>query len=403
MTNPFLPPPGLTPRLTSDNIRPVQQATTSSVRIVPLPRNRRGIARFLQVPYPLYANDPHWVAPLLMDLKKVFTPANPLFEHADMQLWVATQAGRDIGRIAALVDQSHNDRHREQTAFFGFYECSENPDAAHELFLSVFAWARARGLSRILGPANPTTNDECGLLVRGFDSRPAFMMPYNPPRYAAQFESAGLSRTKDLLAFHIDIAQSPLDRLNRLASICRRRHPELSFRPVRRRTLKADLALVKEVYNAAWEDNWGFVPMTDAEIDFLADRLKPLLVEGLVWLAETAREPVAFMLAVPDFNEALQPLRGRLLSPALPRFLSYLLGRRHARSCRVMTLGVKEGWRGRGLEAVMLSEGFKVGIGFGFTSAEASWVLEENTAMCRVIESLGGVSSKTYRLYDRAL
>lgn len=373
------------------------------MRVVRLARDARGVHRFLQVPYVVYHGDPHWVAPLLMDLKKVFTEANPLFEHATMELWVAERNGHDVGRIAAIEDRTHNEMHRERAVYFGFYECVDDPTAADLLFEAAFAWARERGLNRVIGPANPTTNDECGLLVEGFDSPPAFMMPYNPRYYASQFEAAGLAKAKDLLAFYIDIAHSPHDRLNRLAAICRKRNPDLVFRPVRKRTLAADLAQIKVVYNEAWEENWGFVPMTDHEIDFMADRLKPLLVEGLVWLVEKAGQPVAFMLAAPDFNEALQPLRGRLLSPALPRFLAYALGWKSTRLCRVMTLGAIKGYRGRGLESVMLSEGFKVGFKLGFEAAEASWVLEDNTAMCRVIETMGGRVYKVYRLYDRML
>ncbi|MCP5519981.1 MAG: N-acetyltransferase [Verrucomicrobiales bacterium] len=371
------------------------------IRVTPVACDRRGIARFLRVPYGIYDGDPNWVAPLVMDLQLVFQPRNPLFDHAEMQLWVAERDGRDVGRIMGLEERSHNEVHGERTAFFGFYESVDDPGVAGLLFEAVRDWAKARGLTRLLGPTNPTTNDECGLVVDGFDSPPLFMMPYNPRYYVDQFESEGFTKAKDLLAFHIDIAGSPHDRLNRLAALCLKRNPGLRWRPVKKQTLKADLARIKEVYNAAWEDNWGFVPMTDAEIDFLAARLKPLLVPGLVCLMEHEGRPVAFMLAAPDFNEALQPLRGRLMSPALPRFLTYVFGWRSTRLCRVITLGAVKGWRGKGLEAVMLSEGFKVGFDLGFQAAEASWVLEDNVAMCRVIETMGGRVYKTYRLYER--
>ncbi len=373
------------------------------VGVAALQRTARDINRFLRVPYGIYAKDSRWVAPLLMDLKKVFTDANPLFEHAEMRLWIAEKEGKDVGRIAGIEDRTHNEIHHERTGFFGFYESVDDSAVAAALFNAVRSWAQSRGFDRLVGPTNPTTNDECGLLVDGFDSPPAFMMPYNPCYYVRQFEDAGFTKAKDLLAFHIDIANSPHDRLNRLAAICRKRNPELVFRPVRKRTLNQDLSQLKQVYNQAWEENWGFVPMTDREIDFLADRIKPLLVEGLVWLVEKDEEPVAFMLATPDFNEAIKPLRGRLLSPALPRFLTYALQWRSTRMCRVMTLGAVKGYRGRGLESVMLSEGFKVGFKLGFEAAEASWVLEDNTAMCRVIETMGGKVSKTYRLYEKTV
>lgn len=376
---------------------------TDTTQIVPLARDRRGIRRFLDVPYRIYDGDPNWVAPLRLDLAKVFTEANPLFEHAEMALWVARRDGADVGRIMALLDHAHNRAHDERAAFFGFFECIHDASVSRGLFDAVRTWARGQGLNRLVGPTNPTTNDECGLLVNGFDSPPTFMMPYNPAYYAELVAGEGFRKLKDLLAFYLDIAGSPLDRLARIAARTRKRHPELTFRPVRRRTLDADLSKVKEVYNAAWEENWGFVPMTDPEVNFLAARLKPLLEEGLVWLVESPTEPVAFMLAMPDFNEALQPLRGRLLTPSLFKFLPYLFRWRSTRLCRVITLGIKTPYRGQGLEAVMLDEGFKVGLRLGFRGAEASWVLEDNTAMCRFMEIFDARPYKTYRLYEQAV
>ncbi len=380
------------------------QVMSADVTIVPLSRSVRDIRRFLRVARGLYAPDSLWVAPLELDQARVFTLANPFFEHAEMQLWVARRKGADVGRIAAILDHHFNHRQPEPTAFFGFYESVNDPAVAAALFEAASRWARERGQRRLLGPMNPTTNDECGLLVSGFEEPPAFMMPYNPPCYPELVEALGFRKARDLLAFHVEVTAAPLERLRRLAEKTRRRYPELVFRPVRRRTLARDLALIKEVYNAAWEDNWGFVPMTDAEITFTAARLKPLLVEGLVWLVESPDAgPVAFMLALPDFNEALRPLRGQLLTPRLFRFLTYLFGWRCPRHCRVVTLGIKASHRGRGLEAVMLDEGFKTGLRLGFKTAEASWVLEDNVAMCRFMEAFGARVNKVYRLYEKAI
>ncbi len=376
---------------------------SSDIQVLPLSRTSRDIDRFLEVPYPIYGGDPFWVAPLLADLKKVFTDKNPLFEHAVMQLWVARKNGRDVGRIAGIVDDHHNRLHHDHTAFFGFFESTADSSVSRALFAAAFAWARERGMRHVLGPMNPTSNDDCGLLVEGFDGPPLLMMTYNPRYYVDFIVAEGFRKAKDLLAFHIDISKCPLERLGRLAEKVRKRHPELTFKEVRRKTLEADLGKIKEVYNAAWEDNWGFVPMTDAEVNFLAARLKPLLLEGLVWVAETATEPIAFMLAAPDFNIPLQPLRGRLLTPRLVGFLPYLLGWKYPPRCRVLTLGVKQKYRNRGLEAVMLTEGFKTGARVGFTEAEASWILEDNVAMCRLLETFGGRPYRTYRLYEREL
>ncbi len=376
---------------------------SNDIQVVPLSRGARDVMRFLQVSYGIYENDPHWVAPLLMDLKKVFTDANPLFRHAEMRLWVATRGGRDVGRIAGILDHHHNKAANDQAAFFGFFECMDDAAVSRQLFGKALAWARGKGLKRILGPMNPTTNDECGLLVEGFDSSPVLMMTYNPRYYVTLVETEGFHKTKDLLAFNMDLAKIPMDRLGRIADKIKQRNPDLAFRPVRRKTLTQDLVKVKEVYNSAWEDNWGFVPMTDAEVDFMAARLKPLLMEGLVWLAEAGDEPVGFLLALPDYNVALKPLRGRLLTPKVLGFIPYLLGWRCPPRTRVITLGTKEKYRNKGLESAMLIEGLRVGIAAGVRESEASWILEDNVSMCRVLEAIGGVRYKTYRIYEREL
>jgi hypothetical protein len=247
---------------------------------------------------------------------------------------------------------------------------------------------------------NPTTNDECGLLVDGFDSPPVLMMTYNPRYYADLIEGEGFRKARDLLAFYIDLSRSPMGRLGRIAEKVRARNPSLRFRPIRKAELREDLDKVKAVYNSAWAENWGFTPMTDAEVDFLASRLKPLFTEGLVWLAEEEGEPAGFLLAIQDFNVALQPLRGRLFSPGLLRAAPYFLRWRNPPLCRVITLGVRAQDRGRGLESVMLYEGLQVGHRLGLKGAEASWILEDNVPMRRMLEVFGARAYKTYRIYE---
>jgi len=374
-----------------------------NVEIVPLPRNPANALRFLKVSYNIYNGDPNWVAPLLGDLKLVFDDKNPLFKEAEMALWIARRDGRDIGRIAGILDRRANQNGSAKTAFFGFFETIDEPAISRSLFDAVYNWARAKGAQRIEGPMNPTTNDECGLLVDGFDSPPAFMMPYNPRYYTRLMEAEGLGKAKDLLAYRIDLATLPMDRLTRIAAKVRERNPNLVFRPVKRKTLERDLGKVNEVYNGAWQDNWGFLPMTQPELDFMAARLKPLFTEGLLWLVEAGEKPVGFLLALPDFNVAIQPLRGRLLTPKLLGFIPYVLGWKCPPRARVLTLGVDKQFRGRGLEAVMLIEGLKVGFGLGFTEAEASWILEDNVMMCRLLETVQGKVYKTYRIYEKAI
>ena len=376
----------------------------SQIEIVPLSREARDVTRFLNVAYRIYAGDRNWVAPLLIDLKKVFTDANPLFQHASMQLWVAMRDGEDVGRIAGIIDQHFNKQPgRPPGAFFGFFESIDDAGVAHALFEVVSKWARENRMQALLGPMNPTTNDDCGLLVEGFDSPPVIMMTYNPDYYIRLLEAEGFAKAKDLLAFMIDLANIPMDRLKRIAGKVRARNPDIVFRAVLRKTLDEDVVKVKEIYNEAWQDNWGFVPMTDAEVDFMAERLKPLLMEGLVWVAEAGGDPVGFLLALPDYNIPLQPLKGKVLTPKVFGFIPYLLGWKRPHRTRVLTLGVKEKYRGKGLETAMLIEGLKTGFDAGVTESEASWILEDNVMMCRMLEAIGGKVYKKYRIYEKAL
>jgi GNAT superfamily N-acetyltransferase len=374
-----------------------------ALQLESLPLQIPAIRRFLRVPYRIYRDNPHWVAPLLADLEKVFQPVNPFFAHAEMQLWVVRRNGEDVGRIAAIIDRLHVETHQDPAAFFGFFECDRDPEASRMLFAAAHGWARQRGMRRAMGPMSPSTNDECGLLVKGLDSPPTLMMPFNPAYYAELIEAEGYQKARDLLAYYLNIPKAPVDRLDRIAAKVRRRHPEVTFRCLRKKTLAADLAKVKEVYNAAWEANWGFVPMTDAELDFMAERLKPLLCEEFTWLAETREEAVGFLLAVPDYNEAFKPLAGRLFTPRILGALPYLLGWKTPRMCRVITLGVKAKFRGKGIESVLLFEGFKTGLKLGMEGAEGSWILEDNTMMCRMMETFGGTAYKTYRIYSKEL
>jgi ribosomal protein S18 acetylase RimI-like enzyme len=373
------------------------------IEIVPLSRSPRDINRFLRVSYTIYRGDPYWVAPVLQDAKLVFSDRNPFFEHAEMRLWVAMRQGRDVGRIAGILDRNHNQYQKDCAAFFGFFESINDAEVSRGLFEAVFAWAKQKALRRILGPMNPTTNDECGLLVNGFESSPALMMTYNPPYYADLVQAVGFNKAKDLLAFYFDIAGSPRERFERVAARSARHRAEITIRSIRRKTLELDLGKIKEVYNGAWEDNWGFVPMTDGEIDFMARRLKPLLAEELALIAETPTESAAFLLALPDYNQAFKMLRGRLFTPALLRALPYFLGWKRPTTVRMRALGIKPKFRKRGLEAAMIAEGLKFTAEAGFAGCEASWVLEDNVLVQRLIGLFGGKVYKTYRLYERNL
>ena len=380
-------------------------SASRSVAIERIGRSKPELERFFDVADRLYAADPNWVAPIRSDLAKVFFNENPFFRHGEMQLFLAKRHGRDVGRIAAVVDRNHNEFHGEKAAFFGFFESENDPEVAARLIDSAALWGRERKMTIFRGPVNPTLNDEAGLLVDGFDSPPVMMMTYNPPYYAALLEGQGLAKAKDLLAYWFPLEEKPLDRLNRVAERFRKRSPEIRVRNVTKKSLKRDLARIRDVYNEAWEKNWGFVPMTPEEMDFMAARLKPLLVPELLWLGEVpgpdgTLEPMAFMLMLPDYNVAIAPTRGRLLPFG---WLKFLLAQRRIKTVRVLTLGVKGPWRQSGIQSVMMADSLRFLLGKGYTGAEVSWLLEDNELVIAAVRLWGGRLYKTYRIYEKAL
>jgi len=377
----------------------------TAVSIEPLLRSKRDLHRFFDVADRIYRDDPNWVPPLRDDVAKVFADKNPFFRHAEMQLFVARREHKDVGRIAAILDRNHNEFHGEKTGFFGFFE-SENDRAVSDALLDAAAdWARQRGMEVLRGPANPTLNDEAGLLVEGFDTPPVLMMTYNPRYYATLLEEAGFRKAKDLLASWFEIGPEPLAHFVRINERFRRRNRDIEVRKVSKRSLKADLPKIREVYNAAWEKNWGFVPMTSEEMDFMAARLKPLLDEDFLFLAlarkpDGSLEPVGFLLSLPDYNTAIQPLRGRLLPFG---WLKFLLGLKRIRTLRVLTLGLKKDYRMRGIQSLMFEEGLKAALKRGLTGCEISWMLEDNDLILRSVKLWGGRLYKTYRMYDKRI
>ena len=377
----------------------------TALTVLSITRSKRDLRRFFDVADRIYRHDPNWVAPLRDDVAKVFSDKNPFFEHADIQLFVATRNGADVGRIAAILDRHHNEFHGEKTAFFGFFESEDDPAVSGALIEAASAWARERGMKVLRGPANPSLNDEAGLLVEGFDSPPVLMMTYNPRYYVRLIEGAGFAKAKDLLAYWFEIGPAPLQRFTRINHRVRRREKDVLVRKVSKKSLGADLPKIREVYNDAWEKNWGFVPMTPAGDGLHGEGLKPLLDEDFLFLAEARRpdgslEPVGFMLTLPDYNTAIAPLGGRLLPFG---WLKFLLGMKKIRTIRVITLGLKKDYRMRGIQSLMFEQGLRAALKRGYTGCEVSWMLEDNDLILGSVRLWGGRHYKTYRMYDKQL
>jgi hypothetical protein len=369
--------------------------------IVIEPVTRRQLAAFVECPYQLYARDPHWVPPLRRDERHRLQPAhNPFWEHAEAAMWIARDGagGRVLGRIAGIEDRLHNETHRDRLAMFGFFEAAAAPVAA-ALLDAVERWAKARGSRAIRGPVNPSMNDAAGLLVDGFDSDPYALMPYNPPSYVGFIEGAGYRKVKDLFAWDIDLEHPRMDRIAKLAERISHRHG-IVVRPVNLQEFDRDLGFLQTIYRAAWEENWGFVPPTDAEMRQLAVDLKPILDPELLLFAEMNGRVVGCSIGIPDVNQVLKKMNGRLLPFGLFHFLRR---KRIVTRARILLMGVLPEVRRVGLYPLLIHECHRRGVAVGYRRAELSWTLEDNDAVNAGIEAAGGVRYKTYRLYEKPL
>ncbi|UCG44211.1 MAG: hypothetical protein JSU73_06285 [candidate division WOR-3 bacterium] len=369
------------------------------MQIVPV-RSRSELDRFVDVAFTVYRDFPNWVAPLKSSVRKTLTPGkNPFWNRAERELYIAVRDGRDVGRIAAIVDSNYNRYRKSTTGFFGFFECLDDDRAAGALFEAAAQWCRARGMSRMLGPANPSVNDEAGLLVEGFNSPPFIKMAFNPEYYVDMVEAAGFNKAKDLHAYIAPVNQPLPEKLARVIEKLKRRKG-IRVRPVDLRKLKSELEVIKDIYNDAWADNWDFAPMSDDEIDDLAAQLKPLAEPVLCPIVEYNGEPAAMAVGLPDYNQILHRLNGSLAPFGWLRFLTQ---RRRITQLRVWALGVKRKFQGLGLDALLYYESRRGAQNLGYDRAEVSWILEDNEAIIRPITMMRGRWYKTYRMYDRSL
>ena len=330
---------------------------------------------------------------------------NPFFEHGEAEYFLAERQGRPVGRIAAIANHAHNQAHHDRVGFFGFFESVNDQAVADALLEATAAWLRSRGFDTMRGPASFSTNDEAGLLVDGFETPPVLLMPHNPPYYLDLLTRAGFTTAKNLLVYQHGKQGGNLvpvpERLTRATQVITERLG-ITLRPIRMNDFRAEVDRVKELYNRAWEQNWGFVPMTDHEIDHLAEQFKPVVVPDLVPFVEKDGKVIAFALALPDLNTVLAGNRSGRLFPVIFKLLWRLKTDRIYR-CRITLLGVLPEYRGKGIDAVLYhwiwTKGAKHNYGWG----EAGWILEDNPAMNMGLVKMGFTVYKTYRLLDRAL
>ncbi len=360
--------------------------------------------KFIKSQWNFYKNDPHWVAPIVADRKKLLdTKKNPFYRHSAMQLFLAEDNGTVVGRIAAIVNDNHNKIHNDKVGFFGFFECVDDQKVADALFAAAAEWLKKKGMTEMRGPANPSMNDECGLLVDGFNMPPVVLMTYNPPYYARLIEKAGLSKIKDLYAYLLKQEDYRSEKLQRLNNAIRQRN-KLTVREVdfkNKEQFRKDIHTIKDLYNSAWQPNWGFVKMTDEEFDFLAKDLKQIADQRYTIIAESDGKPVGFMLALPDINQSLIYHKSGGLLGAVWHLLTK---KKKINTLRIIVLGVLPQYQGRGIDAVLYDEAGARGLPYGITQGEASWILEDNVEMNHALQhAMHGTLYKTYRMYQKAL
>jgi GNAT superfamily N-acetyltransferase len=359
------------------------------------PTKRREINQFLTFPLKLYRKSPYWVCPILADQRKFLQPDSPFFEHADGVQFVMRHQGEIVGRIGAVVNHRYNEVQHEKTGFFGFWECIDDQEVANQLFDAGAGYLRRQGMDIMRGPASYSTNEECGLLVDGFDSSPMVMMPYNPPYYAKLMEDYGFHKVMDIYAYSIHKEAAP-ERIERGAKLIEKRL-SLTIRPFKKREFWEEAKRILEVYNSAWSKNWCAVPWTEREFMHLAKDMKTVADLDLAFIAEDGGKPVGFSLGLPDVNQALKHIRGRLHPWAIIKLLYYS---RKIRSIRIPMMGVIKEYRNRGIDTVFYHQTIQTGIRKGYATAEMSWILENNVEMNRVMEKMGATRYKTYRFYD---
>lgn len=361
---------------------------------------------FVRVQYRLNENDPAFVPPLLVDRKDFINPKkHPFYLHGAATQFIAWRGREAVGRIMASDDPNFNAVHDANVGMFGLFESIDDPEVAHALLDAAAGWLKARGRSEILGPIDYSTNYEIGLLIDGFDTPPRVMMNHNPPYYARLLESWGLEKAKDVFAWWVTSDLEIPERWRRVAERQAKRSGVV-IRPLVMKDFDAEVAKIKDIYNSAWEKNWGAVKFTDAEFEHLAKDLKMLADPDLALMAEVDGKPVGFSLALPDLNEALRiaGIDGRLFPFGLPIGLVKLLRSiKKVKSLRLVILGVLEGYRRRGITELLIMRTVDVGKQKGFTGCEMSWTLEDNDLINRPIEALGSEKYKTYRVYQKPL
>lgn len=371
---------------------------TNGVIIVTTDDERK---KFIEFPYQHYADNDVWVPPLRMDQKKLINKKkNPFFDNAEMALFIAEHNGETAGRISAVVDHRFNEYHDTKTGHFGFFECIDDQETANLLFRVACDWLKDKGMKDVIGPASPGMMDTIGLLVDNFEKQPYLLMPYNKPYYEKLITNVGFKNEMDLLAFYVNKDDIDLTRFERALAIVYKRNPGLKIRKVNMKKLNEEVEIVRNIYNQAWKDNWGFLPLTFEELQHTAKDFKMILDPDFAHIAEIDGKPIAFSIALLDYNQLFKKMNGNLFPFGIFKFLFW---KKKIDRLRTALLGVVPEYRGKGIDALLTQKAIENGTRRELTQSELSWVLGTNTEMIRLAERIGGTLDKTYRMYRKEL
>ena len=378
----------------------------SNLNIRVVAQDKKGLNEFVDVMWKIYDQKkfPQWVPPLRLSvIEALDTKHNPFYKRATIELFIAEKDGKPVGRIAAVENRAHNEFHQDKMGFYGFFECIDDQEVANALFKAAEAWLKARNLTSMQGPMNPSTNHECGLLVRGQSQHPTIMTTWNPKYYETLHDNYGLTKAKDLVAYIIAKEKNTglPPRVVEYVKRLRAQNSRIKFRDFNPKDFKGDVEKCFDIYNSAWEKNWGFFPMTKEEFEFAAKDMKMIMDPRMAFVAEVDGKPAGFMLAVPDLNYVFKRIPNGKLFPT--GIFKLLIGKKLVKTVRIITLGVKPEYRGSGIFALFTFEAFERANKFGYLAGEASWILEDNEPMNKPWVDLGAPLYRRWRIYEKSL
>ncbi len=370
------------------------------LQIIPV-ENKSTKKEFIHFPYNFYKNDPYWVAPLLMEMREMFNPnKHPFYEYGKIKLFLAKREEKTVGRIAGIINSIYHKHHDPRAGFFGFFECEDNTETAGALLKAAGDWVKEQGMSRMLGPASPSSSYDFGLLTKGFNDSPRLMTTYNPPYYQTLLESNGLKNVKLLYAYKINLKKAvENEKLTRVTQLVKDRH-RIKLRPINMKKIKYEIKIIETIYRKAWQPNWGHVPFTQRELDALATNLKPMANPDFIQFAFIDDQPVGMGVAIADFNFILKQIKGKLFPFG---FLKFFTQKKNINWARVLLLGVLPEYQRKGIDGVLCYELLKQGNASGIEFAEGSWILEDNEMMNRAMRNFFGEIYKEYHVYEKKL